>query len=157
LPGTVIYENPGALSRFFLVGRTQAAGDMQAALATLRARDFDPRATAIVEGSAPITGSAADGVVQVVEYSPRQVVIETNAAAPAFLVTSEAAYPGWHAWIDGVPHPIVLTNVAFRGLPVPPGTHRVKMRFDPAILVRGAWLTLAAALALAAAVWFGDN
>jgi hypothetical protein len=31
------------------------------------------------------------------------------------------------------------------------------MRFDPEILWRSAWLTLAASVALVLAVWFGDN
>jgi hypothetical protein len=43
----------------------------------------------------------------------------------------------------------VTTNVAFRGLALPAGKHMVKMRFDPEILWRAAWLTLAAALGLA--------
>jgi hypothetical protein len=50
-----------------------------------------------------------------------------------------------------------MTDVAFRGLPVPAGKHLVKMRFDPEILWRSAWLTLAASVALVLAVWFGDN
>jgi hypothetical protein len=165
LPGTYIYENPGVLPRFFLAARVRRAANMDEALAMLRSGGFDARAEAIVEGALPdgrgsVTappGSATTpaGSVRVLEYGARQFALETDAAAPAFLVTSETAYPGWHAWLDGQERAPLLTDVAFRGLPVPAGKHVVKMRFDPEILWRSMWVTLAASVALALAVWFG--
>jgi hypothetical protein len=164
LPGTHIYENPGVLPRFFLVNRVRRAANMDQALAMLRSRGFDARTEAIVEGPLPDgvpsgTGSVmAPGVsVRVLAYGARQFALETDAAAAAFLVTSETAYPGWHAWLDGQERAPLMTDVAFRGLPVPAGKHVVKMRFDPEILWRSAWVTLAACVALVLAVWFGDN
>jgi hypothetical protein len=157
LPGTQIYENPGVLPRFFLVNRVRRAPNMDAALAMLRSRDFDVRAEAAVEAPVELAGPASSGSVRVLEYGARQFAVETDAAAPAFLVTSETAYPGWHAWLDGQPRTPVTTDVAFRGLPVPAGKHMVKMRFDPEILWRSAGVTLAAAVALLLAFWFGDN
>ena len=157
LPGTVVYENPGALPRFFLVNRTLPAGGMDAALAVLRSRNFDPRTEAVVEGAAPFAEGAAAGMVHVLEYGARQFTLRVETPAPAFLVTSETAYPGWHAWIDGQAKMPVLTNVAFRGLPVPAGNHVVTMRFDPGILWGSAWVTAAAGLTLVLVLWFGDN
>jgi Bacterial membrane protein YfhO len=150
LPGTRVYENPGALPRFFLVNRIRRAGGMDAALALMRSRDFDARREAVVEGPVEFESTAVEkGTVRVVEYGARQFVLEVDTPAPAFLVTSETAYPGWHAWVDGQPRAPVTTNVAFRGLAIPAGKHVVKMRFDPEILWRAAWLTLAAGLGLA--------
>ncbi|HXM40823.1 MAG TPA: hypothetical protein VN924_06195 [Bryobacteraceae bacterium] len=160
LPGTHVYENPGVLPRFFLVGRVRRAANMEEALGMLRARDFDVGGEAVVEGPLPDgRGSVAmpAGSVRVLEYGAQQFALETDAAAPAFLVTSETAYPGWHAWLDGQERAPVMTDAAFRGLPVPAGKHVVKMRFDPEILWRSAWVTLAASVALVLAVWFGDN
>jgi hypothetical protein len=164
LPGTHIYENPGVLPRFFLVSRVRRAANMGGALAMLRARDFDARTEAVVEGPLPDGApsglgsvTAPAGNVRVLEYGARQLALETDAGDRAFLVTSETAYAGWHAWLDGQERAPVMTNVAFRGLPVPAGKHVVKMRFDPEILWRSAWVTLAACVALVLAVWFGDN
>jgi len=158
LPGTHIYENPGALPRFFLVHRIRRAADMEAALAILRSGDFDVRGEAVVEGPVQLpTTPGGGGSVRVIEYGARQFVLETDTPSPAFLVTSETAYPGWHAWVDGEARTPVTTDVAFRGVAVPPGRHRVKMRFDPEILWRGAWLTLASTCGLALMFWFGDN
>jgi hypothetical protein len=50
--------------------------------------------------------------------------------------------------VDGRPQPIFYTNVAFRGLPVPAGTHRILMRFEAPLF----WWA-AAASALAWFVW----
>ena len=72
--------------------------------------------------------------MRVLRYRAREVEVETDAAAPAFLVTSEVYYPGWRAWVDQTEQPLVLTNGAFRGLPVPAGRHRIRMRFAPRIL-----------------------
>ena len=149
LPGTWIYENPGALSRFFLVNRIRRADDMDTALRVLRSPDFDVHSEAVVEGPVPFdTAAAGNGAVRVVDYGARELVLDVDTTAPALLVTSESSYPGWHAWVDGRPHELLTTNVAFRGLTVPAGKHEVKMRFDPAILWRSALLTLISALAL---------
>jgi len=70
----------------------------------------------------------------VLRYAAHEVELEVDGSAPAFLVTSEVHYPGWRAWVDGREQPLVLTNGAFRGLPVPAGRHQVRMRFAPRIL-----------------------
>ncbi len=132
LPGRDVYENPETLPRFFLVKRLRSAADMNAALAVIREPGFDPGRVAAVEGWRD--GELATGDVKVVVYQPRRVVLETNATGPAFLVTSETHYPGWRVFVDRRPQRIVMTNAAFRGLPVPPGRHRIEMRFEPAIL-----------------------
>ena len=162
LPGTQIYENPMVLPRFHLVNGLWHAADMQQALALIRKGGFDANAEAVVEGPIPNTllhgpATVPAGAVRVLSYTAREFTVETDAPLPAFLVTSEAAYLGWHAWIDNHPQTLVLTNVAFRGVPVPAGKHLVKMRFDPGILWWSAGVTLAAAIGLVLACAFGDN
>ena len=85
--------------------------------------------------------------MRVLHYAPREIVLETAAGHPAFLVTSESYYPGWHAYVDGREQPLYVTNTAFRGMALPAGTHRIEMRFNPPILWRGAFIS-AVALAL---------
>ena len=97
------------------------------------------------------------GTVRVVRYGEREVALETEADGPALLVSSEAWYPGWRAWVNGREQPLVLTNAAFRGLAVPAGRSTVRMRFDPPVLWRGAAVSLAALAALAMLAAVGDN
>jgi hypothetical protein len=160
LPGRAVYENRGALPRFFLVSRIHQAANLEQAVAFLRSKEFDPRAVAVVEGAVPfseLAQSGPAGTVRVVEYRSPRLMLDVESPQPAFLVTSEAHYPGWRAFLDGVETPIVMTNAAFRGLPVPAGRHRVEMRFEPAILVYSAALSIAGLALLAAAVLFGDR
>jgi hypothetical protein len=151
LPGHQAYENLAVLPRFFLVGETRRAGSLDEALEMLRSPGFDPRRVAVVEGAGPLAG--AGGSVRVEHYSAGRLALETEGAAPSFLVTSETWYPGWRAAIDGREQPLVMTNGAFRGLALPAGRHRVEMRFAPAILWWGAALSAAGCLLLGWALW----
>lgn len=159
-PGEMIFENPGALPRFFLVNRIERAANMEQAIAILRSNQFDPRAVAVVEGDVAFDSAAtgaAEGIVKAVDYGNSRMILEVESPQPAFLVSSEVHYPGWRAFVDGVEKPIVMTNAAFRGLPVPAGRHRIEMRFEPAILGRSALVSLAALVLLIVALAFGDN
>ncbi|HWQ52656.1 MAG TPA: hypothetical protein VN442_03155 [Bryobacteraceae bacterium] len=155
VPGMAVYRNPGALPRFFLVGRTHRAANLADAVALMRAPEFDPSEEAVVEGVA--VRAEGSGTVRVKRYGTREIELETEAALPALLVTSEAWYPGWRAWVDGSGQPLILTNAAFRGLEIPAGRHTVRMRFDPPVLWRSGMVSLAALLALAGLVAAGDN
>jgi len=44
---------------------------------------------------------------------------------------TDSYYPGWRASVDGRPAPLLRTNLLFRGVPVPAGSHRVRLWFDP--------------------------
>lgn len=150
-----VFRNPDALPRFYLAERAHRAANLDAAIARMRAADFDPRREAVVEGRGVQAGGA--GTVRVVRYGEREVALETEADGPALLVSSEAWYPGWRAWVNGREQPLVLTNAAFRGLAVPAGRSTVRMRFDPPVLWRGAAVSLAALAALAMLAAVGDN
>ena len=161
LPGNVVYENPNPLPRFVLVDRVRLASDAAAALGILRSPDFDPRHEAVVEdvaeGGPPLPGARSGGQVKVVRYEPREVVLETDTPGPAFLATSETYYPGWRAQVDGRDELLYLTNVAFRGLPVPSGHHRITMRFDPPILGWSALVSLVGLVLLGAGFMAGTK
>ncbi|MGA2328684.1 MAG: hypothetical protein ABSH05_20600 [Bryobacteraceae bacterium] len=147
-----VYENPKALPRFFLVNRIRAARSMEEAVRLLHSPDFDPRREAIVENLGTVTmfpDSAPLGRVKVLRYEPRTVVVEVDTPAPAFLVTSEAHYPGWRAFTEDRELAFHYTNVAFRGLPVPAGRHLILMRFAPPLFKRAAALSALAWLAVA--------
>jgi len=146
LPGRWVYENPGALPRFHFVWRVAPASSLEEAVAWVRSRDFDPRAMAVVEGWP--AGAQREfqqselARIRVLSYRSNQVVLRVSAPAGGFLVSSEAYYPGWQAWIDGARVPVLLTNVAFRGVRVPAGEHLVVFVFRPWIFVWGGLLSL---------------
>jgi hypothetical protein len=155
LPGHQVYENLRVLPRFFLVSRVVAAASESHALALLGSPDFDPRREAVVEGAGPLDTEPTQRLpVRVLKYEDREVELEVETASPAYLVTSETYYPGWRAWVDGRPAELYLTNVAFRGLVVPPGRHRIRMRFEPPVFYYGLALSgLGWGLWLVASLW----
>jgi uncharacterized membrane protein YfhO len=151
--GTHVYENRNVLPRFHLVNQLRYAKNLDEALSTMRADSFDPAQIAVVEmysGPDPDASPPVPGTVRTLRYQDREFELETVALHAAFLVTSEAYYPGWRAWIDGRAQDLVLTNGAFRGLPVPSGRHTIKMLFAPPVLWRGAAISILAFLLLCA-------
>jgi hypothetical protein len=73
---------------------------------------------------------------------PDRVELQASLVAPGWVVLADTFYPGWTATVDGVPAPIHPTNIVFRGVFVPSGTHRVEFRYAPPVF--GGALALAA-------------
>jgi hypothetical protein len=155
MPGHLLYENASVLPRFFLVHKTIAAANMQRALAEMAVSDFDPGAMAVVQDTPGREyGYRTEARVRVIRYAPEQVVVDVDAGAGGFLVTSEVNYPGWRASLDGNPVRIVQTDVAFRGIDLPPGSHRIVFSFLPSILWVGIAVSATALSAVCIACWF---
>jgi hypothetical protein len=157
LPGEQVFENPHVLPRFFLVHDIRRVGSLAEAQSVIRS-GFDFSKSAIIGDSsvagradsisaAPIAAGAADAV-QTVSYGPDALEITTRSDAPGLLVLSENDYPGWRAWIDGKPTQIYAANIAFRGVAMPAGNHRVRMEFHPQILIFSIGITIATAIFL---------
>jgi hypothetical protein len=146
------YEYPEVLPRVHLVGEAREADD-ETALELLRAGGLDPRQTAIVapdSGLALPSSPGPAGQVRVLDSTPERMRLQVSAERPAWLVVGDAHYPGWAAWLDGQPVPIVRTNLAFKGLPVPSGEHLVELRLEPRTLQIGLAITLLATLGVLA-------
>jgi hypothetical protein len=147
--GLELFENLSAMPRFFLVNKIWRVTSDQEVRELVGRQRASFRDTALT--SQPITGlSAASvaGAVQVIDYHPDSLRLSVRTPQAAFLVLAENYYPGWRAWVDGVPVEIVRTDIAFRGLVVPAGAHEVAMRFQPAILPVSLAISLASLLLL---------
>ena len=147
--GYKIYENTRVLPRFFLVNRTERASDLMGAAAFLHAPDFNPAEVAIVEGPAlPEYARNASGRVEVLSYRSSSISLLVESSSASFLVAADAYYPGWQATIDGRRAELYIADVAFRGVEIPAGTHRVEMRFVPRILFGSSVLSVLAWLSV---------
>jgi len=137
LPGNELFENLSVMPRFFLVRQVKPATSLAEARSLIQKGEIDFRRTAIVDREiAPFPPGDSGGTdeIKVLAYQPASLELSIRTSAPAFFVLSETYYPGWKAWLDGTPAPIYPTNIAFRGLVVPPGNHDVRMEFRPTIL-----------------------
>ncbi len=138
-----------AKPRAYLVRDVVPVSDAAAAAERLAAPDFDYGHVALVVGdpglgAGPELGPAESATI--VDRSANAITIQVVAEAPRLLVLADTYYPGWQAEVDGQPAPLYPTNVALRGVVVPPGAHTVVMRFRPGAFFAGVALSLATVL-----------
>lgn len=141
----LVYENPTALPRAYLVEEVITTSDSTGALTAFRTAGFDPARTAVVYDETPleVPESPLQGTATIVEEDPDRVVVRTIASRPAFLVLADNYFAGWHASIGGEEIPIRRTNHTFRGVPVPAGESEVIFEYRPADLYLGFYIYLA--------------
>jgi hypothetical protein len=154
-----VLENPSALPRAYLVRGIQPARAAEVMLADMSRADFDPYTASYVEGelppetvSEPATGAER---VEIVEESLHRVTLAVSTTAPRLVVLSDSFYPGWQARIDGQPAMIHATNVLFRGVVVPAGTHELRFDYRPSSLRWGMLCSLTGLVGLGAIAWWG--
>lgn len=131
LSGDYVYNNPGALPRAFFVGGVKKAKQMEI-LTNLREGNFDPVQTAFIEKDlvSEIEIPDSTAFARIKERKNEYLSFDVKASGNNFLFISEIYYPaGWTAYIDGKETDIIKTNFAFRGLIVPPGEHKIEMKF----------------------------
>lgn len=86
----------------------------------------DESCAADASGEAPLT---------VLSYAPGALTFEATTAQPGFIVISEGFHPRWTARVDGQPAPLLRADYLAQAVPVPAGTHRVQVRFEPGVLL----------------------
>jgi hypothetical protein len=144
-----LFARDTALPRFRLVAATLPGGVEETRVAdraTLaRAVFVPPDAEARL---AP--GLQTGGTALPLEIAAERFVVETDAPAPALLVTSQKRFPPyWRTYLDGREIENFRANGLFLGIPVPAGRHRVEGRFVvPRLEVAVSLLGLAALLAV---------
>jgi hypothetical protein len=118
---------------------------------------FDPGRVAVLEddpGFAP-TPDAAPSAARAVEATPEDIRIRVDASAPSILVVRTTYDPGWTATVDGRPTPVIPTDHLIQGVPVPAGSHEVRLTYRDADVSRGlaaggaVWLLLGGAVVVA--------
>ncbi|MDP3685813.1 MAG: YfhO family protein [bacterium] len=163
-----VYENVDAFPKLHFAERFREVPDTDAALQALIRGEVGsdevvvarpPISSDVVEdplGSVRSTFGADDrGARMTVQTrTPRRIVVETDSTRPRLLVLRDVLAPGWRAYLDGARTPIYLTDVIFRGVVVPAGTHQVTFSYHPRAFVQGAVVSASAWGLLVLAAWF---
>jgi hypothetical protein len=136
MPPAVVYENPRAAPRAFLVGTAVVRPDAGERLRYLAAPGFDGRRTVVLEEGAPTEGDAA-GSARLRSSSPGSYVVDVAATADAWLVLSEAYYPGWTVDVDGVEEKLLRADHLIQAVRVPAGRHAVTFHYRSRFLGLG--------------------
>lgn len=136
----------------WMVFQTEHVDDGQACCRRLADEQFDPYRTALVETPTP-TLDAPPNETPSVEMIPDirgRKEFQVQTAARGMLVMSYTYFTQMEATIDGLAAPVVPVNHAFCGVVVPPGDHRVVLRYNPWEIYLGLTVSLAT---LAVVVW----
>ncbi|RME44956.1 MAG: hypothetical protein D6791_11945, partial [Chloroflexi bacterium] len=153
-----VYLNRAALPRIQMIYEVQLVDDQTAAFHAVHAENFDPTQTVVLEGpqpsSYPTIQPSLPPTLAFAGYGLNSVTVDVTTETPGYLVMSDVWYPGWQAEIDGTPAPVVRANYAFRAVPVPAGSHRVRIFFSPLTWKIGLGISVAALVATClAGVW----
>jgi len=88
----------------------------------------------------------------VTQYDADEMTFRAEAPTGGFMVASEVYEEGWNAYLDGEEVEMYETNGLFRGVVLPPGEHKIEMRYEPVSLTIGLWTSGLFSLA-AIGVW----
>jgi hypothetical protein len=157
-----VYEVSSTLPRAAIFGRIEILPDEQV-LARLKDASFrleesiilsrelladvDLPALQSLEGPAP--SASGNTAATIVSYQSQRVEIEANAGSTSLLMLTDTNYPGWRAFVNGQPTPIVSANYLFRGVVVPKGKSKVEFVYQPGSFRLGAAISIVALIALA--------
>jgi hypothetical protein len=151
-----VYRNDVALPRAFLAATARTVANDRAAFAVVKRPDFDPRAEVVIEDTAPDYPTSPDPraspEASITVDEPDRVVVDASVDRPAWLVLNDSFAPGWRVTVDGRPERVFRANAFVRAVPVPVGRHRVEFAYAPVSVRKGAAISLAALLAVAALV-----
>lgn len=145
-----LYANPQAMPWFYLVPGWEVAGSEEGALTVLRAGEVDLARTAILE-RAPVPafssdpGAALDGDrVDKLEYDlpAGRITVRTISPAPRLLVISENFHPNWRVQVDGQDGELLRVNYLWQSISLPPGEHRVELRYSSSVASWSRWVGL---------------
>lgn len=154
----VVYETARPVSQAWIVHDVRGT-ERHLTLDSMRMPGFDLRTTAYVEGSRPETSPAPAGAAEradITAVTPESLSIEVEAATAGLLVVSQIYGDGWEATVDGEPVTILATDHALQGIPIEAGEHIVQLRYRPASLRIGLWISAVALAAMGSALgWRG--
>ena len=162
--GGRVWENPQAMPLFFMPRTGEPFADLPGAQrAAMHNDDFQDAAQVV---AAPAPGSVApptagsptpppqDGQVRHIRARSNGFDFAVESPTGGIVASSVSYAPEWRATVGGHEQPAVEVNGGFLGCRVPPGSHAVRVRYQPRGWTAGLGL-FAAGLALSLAAWWG--
>jgi hypothetical protein len=149
----LLFLNPEALPRVYVVGKSVVVEDDEKALTLLASDDFSPTEVVILSdgpqrGDADSILAAGRSTVVIDSAEPEAITITAEMENDGFLVLTDQFYPGWEALVDGEKVEIFRANYLFRSVALSAGRHEIVFRYRPMSFRLGATLSLAGLLTM---------
>ncbi len=145
--GEWLYENSLAESKWYSVSKAQAAGSIGDDFKKAAKEKWNYGQTCTVQDP-NLAGAYGVRPVRMISRYAQGVEIEAPGKGRALLVSSEAAFPGWKAYVNGQEKSVVTVNHCFRGVELEDGECQVVLTYSPESVRLGFFLAL-----LVCAVW----
>lgn len=152
-PGFHLYQRTTCLPRATLVREAVVVTEPQERLRRLGDRAHDPRHTVLLEdptASIPTTGPTTGSEVEILHHGDQKVFLRTRAEFSAYLRLADPYDAGWTATVDDRPAEVLVADHYFRAVYLPAGEHRIAFRYNGPSVRVPQWISLAAALLIAA-------
>jgi hypothetical protein len=162
--GFNLWQNANAVPHLYLVHQSVVEPDGFTTVDSIRRFKVDARHTVMLESGEAVQSDLPSTVEQPAEgprrtesvvartYDPQNIVIDVDAAAPGWVVLTDAWYPGWQATIDGRSVPVQIAYHAYRAIKVDAGKSTITMQFRPATWDWGRLISLLTLLGVIAAL-----
>jgi hypothetical protein len=142
--------NADALPRAYAVHHYVETGSEEESLAALEQNMGTLRQSVIIENARPSYSAddsppgqgAEDTRVHIERYTPNEIELSVNVSKPSVVVLTDAFFPGWEAYVDGISAEIFRANSLFRAVEVGPASRTVVFRYRPGSFYRGLTITL---------------
>lgn len=143
-----IYENRDVLPRAFIVHEVKVLKDEVSILRELSRFSHNFLEHVILEEE-PKTfrrenrflNDHKSEAVDILEYQPNRVSINTLLKSEGFLVLTDNFYPGWKCYVDSKETRIHRANYTFRAVHLNKGQHSVEFVYNPKTFKFGLYLT----------------
>lgn len=136
-----VYRNKQAWPRIQVAAHTVLAATVQEARQKLIEGDVPVEAVVVVSDRLPVDIGQSAAQVQIVEDTPRAIASRVTSESAQLLVVRDVVFPGWNAFVDEVPAPILTVDSLFRGVVVPAGNHEISFLYQPVPYRRGAFVS----------------
>jgi hypothetical protein len=139
-----IFERLAPLPRAYIVYAAEHIPDDFQAVSRLLDESFDLRNVAVVAEPVdlPVKSNIPSSRAEIIAYQDTLVIVKCSAIQDGLLILGDQFHPGWQAYLNGRPTPIIRVNHILRGILLPPGEHQVVFKFAPTSLQIGSWLSL---------------
>jgi hypothetical protein len=149
----LLYRNPQAMPRAWVVGAADAAVSPEAELREAMDTDFPLRERVVINAPPPILLTAPGEIRSEITFEdprPEVMRLRTRTDAPGMLVVSQTYDPDWRVTVDGKAARLYRAQWLVQAVFLPSGEHTVEFRYDSLSYQVGLRLSL-----IMAAVWAG--
>lgn len=130
--------------RYYFADQLVTIADRKEFVRLLTRGSYSKKA-AFVQGASFVP---ARGVVHRWSETANTASLDVESFGKGFLVMSVTPHKYWTITVDGAKTTAIRTNVGYQGIVVPPGRHRVEMRYRNTLAAGGAKISIAATVLL---------